>query len=131
MTLKVFVCGEGVVEIGKWAESIEYRATSKRSDGVLFALYGKADAMVVDGIAWKNIKKFRSGGHASADQRALRAALLSAIESGAEVFLWVRDSDGIDSKTKELNETNDQLKLENQNFKIIETEGQAARRFKV
>lgn len=92
----LFVAGEGEHELGRWARSPEYRHDEARTDGVLAALFARRDstARVVDGVAWRRIRKFKAGAHRSAEVRNLLGAALQAKESGADVFVWVRDTDG-------------------------------------
>jgi hypothetical protein len=108
--MKLFVVGEGVAEIGKWAEHPSYRSGSLRSNGVLFELFKKKrSGEVVNGIAWKNIKKFTANGASSAEQRILKKATVLAMDSDADVLLWSRDSDGYDHRNSELTEELERL----------------------
>jgi hypothetical protein len=102
--VKIFVGGEGPGELGKWAEPVEARASSKRGDGVLVALVRRihSECTVVDGILWKSIRKLQSGGHRSAEERNLLGLELAARESGAECLVWSRDTDQNDERRKQL-----------------------------
>lgn len=90
---KVFVTGEGVGEIGKWAEARERRATSTRGDGVLKALFDtKRTGTVIEGRSWKSIATLRPGSRG--DGKTLEKAAVLAEEAGADLLLWSRDTDG-------------------------------------
>lgn len=110
----IFVAGEGAGEIGRWVEPKERRATSQRTNGVLFELYSRkrADGSVIDGKAWSKIPKYRAGGHATADQRTLRQLAVIAEEAGADTLLWARDSDHDSSRALELCATHDDLRAQ-------------------
>lgn len=119
--MKVYLAGEGPAELGRWAEEPARREVSKRTDGVLFALFrqsGRAGT-VIEGRRWKDIRKFRAGGHASAEQRTLRQLALDAEERGADVLLWVRDTDHDASRRRELKATHVELQREHDGLEII------------
>lgn len=107
----LFVAGEGVCEIGRWAGEPQYRDASGRTDGVLAALFWRAgrEGSVIDGKAWKNVRKYRAGGHATAEQRTLRALVNDAVESGADVLLWARDTDHDEERGEQLRTAHLQL----------------------
>jgi hypothetical protein len=109
---RLFVAGEGACELGRWGEAPEYRAESKRTDGVLAALYWRAgrEGVVVEGKRWKDVRKYRAGGHATAEQRTLRALALEAREAGADVLLWVRDTDHDEDRGKQLRTAHEELR---------------------
>lgn len=99
--MKVFVTGEGEGEIGKWAQSPEYRATSKRGDGVLKELFDtRRTGTVIDGRSWKHIVTLRPGGRG--DGKTLEKAAVLAEDAGAELLLWSRDTDGDDQREPQL-----------------------------
>lgn len=110
--MKIYVAGEGRHEVGKWEESEERWSTSERGDGVLFALFIKSgrDGEVVAGTNWKNIRKYRSGDHASPEQRTLKGLAVDARRRNAEVLLWARDSDQKSAREKELLAAQEELR---------------------
>lgn len=110
--MKVYLAGEGEHELGKWAQSVEYGDASTRTDGVLFALFCRAgrDGRVVAGKRWRGIRKYRSGGHASAEQRVLRQLAVEAEEQGADVLLWTRDTDHDAERASQLKSTHEEIK---------------------
>ncbi len=110
--MKVYLAGEGEHELGRWAQSVEYREASTRSDGVLFALFRRAgrEGSVLAGKRWRDIRKYRAGGHATAEQRALHQLAIDAAEQGADVLLWARDTDGDADRAKQLRDKHAELK---------------------
>lgn len=93
--MKVFLVGEGPNELGAWARAPSYRDTY--GPGVLEVLLRKvrADGWEIGGATlWKDIRKFRSGGSAGAEQRNVLGAALKASESGCQLLALVRDRDG-------------------------------------
>lgn len=102
--MKLFVAGEGEHELGKWVESAENRSSSRRTDGVLAELFrlSHPSAAVLGAIAWRRIVKYRAGKHASNEERNWLGALNQAEESGADVFIWARDTDGDSHRADQL-----------------------------
>ena len=117
--MKAFVAGEGPHEIGKWSEPHEYRSTSMRSDGVLAEVVRKRhDVTVVGGCLWKQVRKFKAGNHASAEERTLRGIMLHAEESDADVVFWVRDSDGDPDRVKDLRDSESRVRSDHPDLRL-------------
>jgi hypothetical protein len=49
---------------------------------------------VIGATRWKDIRKYRAGGHASAEERNVLGAALQAVEKGCRVVAFTRDRDG-------------------------------------
>ena len=92
---KVFLAGEGPNDLGKWAHHPSFRA--KYGKGVIEGLLSKVRAEgweVRESVRWKDVIKFRVGGHASAEERAVKGLVLMAKEAGCDIVAFVRDRDG-------------------------------------
>ena len=93
---RVLLGGEGRSELGGWANKPPYRAAEPDS-GVLEALLRRVrpDGLsVVDGIRWKDIRKFKVGAHRTAEERNVLGLALLARELSADVVAFTRDRDG-------------------------------------
>lgn len=119
--MRVFLAGEGEAELGRWAEPPQYRHTSSRSNGVLFALFEKAGRKgeIIDARLWRLVPKYRAGGHETADQKTLRKLAVLAEESGADLLLWARDTDHEKDRQRALRETHQSLRAEDDALEII------------
>jgi hypothetical protein len=93
--MNVLVAGEGKTELGRWAIEPQYRAD--RDVGVLEAIVVKRGGCVVDGVLWKNIRKFRAGNHRAPETRTVLGLALEAKER-ALILVFVRDRDGDDAR---------------------------------
>lgn len=94
--VRVFLGGEGPNELGGWHAEVEHRSDLP-DPGVIESLLRRVRAdgwRVVGAVAWKSIRKFRSGGHADAERRCVEGLALMARERGAEVVAFSRDTDG-------------------------------------
>ncbi len=93
--MKIIIAGEGPNELGSWAQHPSYRESP--FPGVLEMLLERVRGdgwQVVDGILWKQIRKYRTGGHGSAEIRNVLGLVLQAKERGCDVVAFLRDRDG-------------------------------------
>ncbi len=123
---RVFLAGEGRHELGGFADDPPYR--SAEPVGVLRALLERcADTSTTLEIAgarrWKDIRKFRAGGHASAEARAVVGLHVDAVEHGCAVLAFVRDTDG---DTQRAADIDDGLALARARFPTVEAIGGVA-----
>ena len=92
---RVYLAGEGRCDIGNaaaipsYAESAEPGVVQALLDQFLHHNWEMAGA-----IAWKNIRKFRAGGHATAEERNVLGVAQMAREAKADLLVFVRDRDG-------------------------------------
>jgi len=92
----VLIAGEGRNELGGWFDEAPYRVAPVEV-GVLEMLLrstARRPFEVRDGVVWKRVRKYRAGGHASAELRSVLALALMAREKGCAVLALLRDSDG-------------------------------------
>lgn len=104
MTVRqVFLAGEGRCDIGNAAANPSYAQSSE--PGVVQALLDHAlerNWQMVGAIAWKNIRKFRAGGHATAEERNVLGVAQMAREAKADLLVFVRDRDGDRQREKDI-----------------------------
>jgi hypothetical protein len=94
--MKIFLAGEGPSELGDWSRLPQYRSSPPRR-GVIEALLLRIRPQgweIVGATCWKDILKFKAGGHASAEERDVLGAALQAVEKGCQVLAFTRDRDG-------------------------------------
>ena len=105
MKLKVFICGEGPSDIGRWARQPEYREQYD-SHGLIGAIARKvADGEweICDGLVHKNVPAYRANRIGdSGEVRKLFGAIEMAREAGCDVLLFARDIDGQQDRSAEL-----------------------------
>lgn len=101
--MKALLGGEGVTELGDWARHPSYRTTPPRA-GCLeqFLRAAVPRAEVIEGVQWKDIRKFRAGAHRAAERRAVLGLALRADEWGCALLVFVRDRDGLAQRTTEI-----------------------------
>lgn len=100
--MKILLAGEGVNDLGRWALEPMYRDRNTR--GVIEALLQKIRPegwRIADGILWKRIRKYKSGGHRQAETRAVLQLGQRARERGFDAFVFVRDRDGDEQREKD------------------------------
>jgi hypothetical protein len=105
MSLKVFVCGEGTDDIGRWAIEVAYRDASPRGDGAIGELARRVVAegwTIVDGRALKNVPVLRTGKGLKQEAVRFHGAMQLAREKGCDVVLFARDTDGDEERTRQL-----------------------------
>ena len=93
--MKVLLAGEGPNELGGWARHPSYRNTEE--PGAIEALLRKVRAegwRVVDGVLWKQIRKYQVGNRRGAEERNVLGLVLKAKEVGCDLVAFVRDRDG-------------------------------------
>lgn len=94
---RMLVCGEGRNELGRFHHHAAYRGEEV---GVLEALLQRissesgTEVQVIEGLRWRDIRKFQAGGHATAEERNVRGLVLQATERGIDCVAFVRDRDG-------------------------------------
>ena len=107
--MKVFLGGEGPNELGGWATEPVHR-DSRPWPGVLEALLIRVDPHafeVINGVTWKQIRKFRAGGAlrgCGGDCRNVLGLALRAREADADVVCFARDRDGDNQREADFNE---------------------------
>lgn len=105
-SLRVYLCGEGKDDIGRWAVEAAYRQQAQPSDGVIGTLARKMVPdgwQVVDGRPLKNVPVLRvGGGERGSEARRFRGAVQLAREAECDVLLFARDEDGDGSRGDEL-----------------------------
>lgn len=92
---RVFLGGEGKTDIGNAAAAPAY--ADPPVPGVVQALLDRAlpgQWVQVGAKAWKDIVKFKAGGHKAAETRNVLGLALRARDAGAELVVFVRDRDG-------------------------------------
>ncbi|MBI4816470.1 MAG: hypothetical protein HY791_09430 [Deltaproteobacteria bacterium] len=92
--MKLFLAGEGPTELGGFADPAPYRSAER---GLLIAFAERvatSELSVHDATLWKNIRKYKVGGHRNAEERNVLGLVLRAEESGAELVVFSRDRDG-------------------------------------
>ncbi|HYO74215.1 MAG TPA: hypothetical protein VEU33_49900 [Archangium sp.] len=110
MTSRVFLAGEGPNELGGWFKESPWRQPAVRSPveiGVLEALLRLTQPEgweIVDAVPWKNIRKFRAGGHKHAETRNVLALILAAKEKGCDVVVFTRDRDKEQAREQAIHE---------------------------
>jgi hypothetical protein len=100
---KLFLAGEGPNELGRWSNEPEYRDLYN-DVGVIEAVIKKVTTSgwkVVDACRWKNIRKYRTGGHKEKEKRNVLGAVLQAIDAKCEVLVFARDRDGKKNKERQ------------------------------
>ena len=100
------LAGEGKTELGEWAKEPPFRELPGEV-GVLAALLERAAGSafkVVDGVAWKNIRKYRAGNHASAEARNVLGLALYARRVPCDAVVFSRDRDGSVERQRDLDE---------------------------
>jgi hypothetical protein len=105
MSLKVFVCGEGTDDIGRWAIEIAYRDASRRGDGLIGELARRVVTegwTIVEGRALKNVPVFRPGKGLKQEAVRFHGAMQLAWAKGCDVVLFARDTDGDEERTAQL-----------------------------
>lgn len=103
--IRVFLAGEGRGELGRWSEPAEYRSTSNRSDGVLAELLRRVRKdgwEIVGSVVWTKVRKYKSGGHRGAEEKNILGAALTAVEHGADVLVFTRDTDDDEERRKQV-----------------------------
>lgn len=93
--MKIVIAGEGRNELGSWARHPSYREPP--FPGVIEALLERVSSdgwEIIDGILWKQIRKYRTGGHGTAETRNVLGFVLQAKERGCEAVAFLRDRDG-------------------------------------
>lgn len=121
---RVFLAGEGRHELGGLANDPPYR--SAKPVGVLQALLERCagGAIEVGGARrWKEITKYKSGGHVSAEARAVLGLHVDAIEHGCSVLAFVRDTDGDTQRAADIALG---LAMAQENFPAVEAVGGVA-----
>ncbi len=101
--IDVFLAGEGPNDIGSWHRERPYRDPSHC--GVietLLLLLAPEGWRVLDGIAWKNIRKFRPNQPGKAEVRNVLGAILLAKENGCHILAFTRDRDGSEQRQKDV-----------------------------
>lgn len=96
MTIQVFLGGEGANELGCFARKARPEGAT-REPGVVEALLTTVQSdgwRAVDGVCWKNIRKYKAGGRVDAETRNVRGLVEMAERAGADAVAFVRDSDG-------------------------------------
>ena len=94
-TWRVFLGGEGKTDIGNAAAAPAY--AHPPVPGVVQALLDRelpGQWVSVGATTWKNIVKFKAGGHKGAERRNVSGLVLSGREAGADLVVFVRDRDG-------------------------------------
>lgn len=91
---RVFIAGEGRHELGDFCRDPPFRSGAPGLVEILVRRVATVPVVVADGICWKAIRKYRFGGFASADERAVVGLHLLALEAGCDVVVFVRDEDG-------------------------------------
>lgn len=94
---KVMLAGEGKNELGKWAHDPAYRNDCENDSGVIEELLKKVEAEgweIAEGVLWKTIRKYISGGHRKAERRNVVGLVKEAKDMGCDVVVFVRDRDG-------------------------------------
>ena len=102
--MRVMLAGEGKTELGEWAKEREYRELPGEK-GVLLALLeglGGSALEVVDAVRWCKIRKYRAGGHASAEERNVLGLALAAGEARCQAVFFSRDRDGDQDREADL-----------------------------
>jgi hypothetical protein len=102
--IRVLLAGEGPNELGGWAIESPHRDAAP-SPGVIEALLKRERPdgwIVVDGIAWRSLRKLRVGEHGEAEARNIRGLLLRAWEMKAHVVAFVRDRDGDERRQRDV-----------------------------
>lgn len=95
----MYLSGEGKSELGNANAAPAYR--QEREPGVLHALLDHAAASApsswagVGVKAWKDVRKFKAGDHASAEARTVLGLALDATEANAHILAFVRDRDRV------------------------------------
>lgn len=93
--MKIVIVGEGQNELGSWARHPSYREPP--FPGVIEALLERVSCEgweVADGILWRQIRKYRTGGHGTAETRNVLALVLQARERDCDAVAFLRDRDG-------------------------------------
>jgi hypothetical protein len=88
MTLKLLLAGEGMNELGGWDVAPPWRRHPP-DPGVLEALLRRIEPEgweIVDAVRWKDIRKFKVGGHREAETRNVLGLALMAREKGYDVL---------------------------------------------
>lgn len=97
----VFLAGEGRNELGGLADQCPYTGDEPGFlQAALEELVG-VDRFEVRGAAqWKALRKYRTGAglQGSPEVRNVQAAALQAKESGAQILVLVRDTDGSEAR---------------------------------
>lgn len=102
--VRVFIAGEGPAELGRWGKTF----VESDEDGFIEACLRRVRESgweIVEGLRWKDIKKFRAGDHQSAEARNLRGVARAARDRGAELLIVLRDTDGDADRARLLCET--------------------------
>jgi hypothetical protein len=101
---RVLLAGEGKTELGEWAKEPPFRVLPG-DRGVLAALIERVDReafTLVGGIPWKNIRKYKAGDHASAEERNVLGLVLSARRARCDTVVFSRDQDGSVTRREDL-----------------------------
>lgn len=95
MTLVVCLAGEGRHELGGHAS--DHAEDREPDPGILHALLRRTwtrPFVVKKAVPWRRIRKYRAGGHRSAEARNVLGLALLASESQCQVAAFVRDRVG-------------------------------------
>jgi len=104
--LGVFLGGEGANELGSYAGPRSYH--DEEQPGVLTTLLRRVRPTgwhVVGATKWSRIRKLRARGPSPTEERNVRALILDAKEAKADVLAFTRDSDGDQTRERDIERT--------------------------
>ena len=103
--LGVFLGGEGPNELGSYTGHPAY--FDERQPGVIAALLRRVEPSgwrVVGAMKWAEIRKYRAYGPSPNEARNVRALILRAQDAKADVLAFTRDSDGDQTRVRDIEE---------------------------
>jgi hypothetical protein len=103
VTLVVCLAGEGRHELGGHAS--DHAEDREPDPGILHALLRRTwtrPFVVKKAVPWRRIRKYRAGGHRSAEARNVLGLALLASESQCQVAAFVRDRDRNEGREREI-----------------------------
>ncbi|MFT3839385.1 MAG: hypothetical protein QM723_20550 [Myxococcaceae bacterium] len=99
--IRILLIGEGTNELGRYGRP--NWANAADPDGALAALLNrirKGGWEVAEVLRWKDIKKYRAGNHASAEERNVRGAAERARFLKCDVLAFLRDQDDDEERAR-------------------------------
>ncbi|MGI5860720.1 MAG: hypothetical protein ACOX6T_01540 [Myxococcales bacterium] len=128
---RLLLGGEGRNELGGWCDPPSYRHAPPER-GVLETLLRKAAPdgwEIADAVRWKDIRKYRPGGHRQAEHRNVLGLALMAREHGLDAVVFCRDKDAETPEAEERERSvSKAIEEAKRDFKLIVVGGVAIQR---